>query len=466
MNLVSVIVPCYNMSAFLEETLQSVCASDYPDFEVLVIDDGSTDDSLVRARAFASRDPRVRVLTQPNSGVCAARNHAIREAKGVYILPVDADDRISPSFLSHAVAAMEANPQLKVVYCRAEFFGDRQGEWPLPPYSPELLARKNMIPATALYRRDDALTFGGYCTDELFREDWDFWLSMLEHGGEVLQLDEVGFYYRVRSGSRRTLAAQNKRKMVGALNRRHPDYFRRYLGGPLHYHRSWSRFLNFFRKEKTIGPISPIRPISPILHSGRNTLYEQDGLVIKAFAKPGFLKAIVYGLFCKSKARRSYEYAHRLLALGIATPEPVAYKEVRVCGLLRESYYVCRKSTCPHTLQGPTLPMSAMGKIGTFIARMHEAGVLHRDLSPGNILFDDNGRVEVIDLNRIRWRRRPLDFRTGCRNFERLNIGREALTLMATAYAEARGFDPEACVRYILTHRWYKHVRQGITNMQ
>ena len=462
--LISVIVPCYNMSAFLEETLRSIVASDYPHFEVLVIDDGSTDDSLAKAQAFAAHDQRVRVLTQPNSGVCVARNLGLQEARGTYVLPVDADDRISPVFLSHAVEAMETNPQLKVVYCRAEFFGDRQGEWPLPPYSPELLARKNMIPATALFRREDALAFGGYCTDELFREDWDFWLSMLEHGGEVLRLDEVGFYYRVRKGSRRTLAAQNKRRMVDALNRRHAEFLYKQLGGPLHYHRTLSKFFNAFRRESIVGEFRDWDK-GTVIHFGRNELREQDGFVIKQFAKPSFLKALIYGWFVKSKARRSYEYALHLLSLGIATPEPVAYKEVRVCGLLRESYYVSRKSSCPHSLQEPTLPMSAMEPIGRFIAKMHYAGVLHRDLSPGNILFDDNGMVEVIDLNRICWKRRPLDFRTGCQNFERLNIGREALTVMAKAYADARGFDSDACVRYILTHRWYKHVRQGVTNL-
>ncbi|MBO7546632.1 MAG: glycosyltransferase [Paludibacteraceae bacterium] len=479
--LVSIIVPCYNMSAFLEETLRSVVASDYRPLEVIVVDDGSTDDSAEVAEklmtsilsTFKGELERVSfsLLRQPNSGVSAARNNGLQQARGTYILPLDADDRIGPTFISHAVAAMENNPGLKVVYCRAEFFGERQGEWFLPDYSPALLARKNMIPATALYRRQDALNFGGYCTDEIFREDWDFWLSMLEHGGEVLRLDEVGFFYRIRTGSRRHLTRQQKHCMIDAVNRRHAEFLYKQLGGPLHYHRSWSRFLNLFRKEKVVTNDDNFQfsffhsPFEKVLHSGRNIIYEQDGLVIKQFAKPGPLKALIYGLFVKSKARRSYEYAGRLLSLGIATPEPVAYKEVRVCGLLRESYYVSRKSSCPHTLQEPTLPMSATESIGRFIAKMHEVGILHRDLSPGNILFDDNGHVEVIDLNRIAWRRRPLDFRTGCQNFERLNIGREALTAMGKAYAEARGFDSEACVHYILTHRWNKHVLRGITNL-
>lgn len=470
MNLVSVIVPCYNMSAFLEETLASVCASDYPHFEVLVIDDGSTDDSLAKAEAFASRDSRVRVIHRENGGLSAARNTGLQHAKGKYILPVDADDRISSIFISHAVDAMEHNSALKVVYCQAEFFGERNGRWKLEKYSPRLLARKNIIPATALYRREEALQIGGYCEERVFHEDWDFWLSMLSSGGEVLQLNEVGFFYRIRRGSMRHITSQQKREMVDIINRRHADFLFKQLGGPLHYHRSWSRFLNRFRSERVvINSFYPVVSLSSgaVIHSGRNTLREYNGFVIKQFAAPRFFKALLYGLFLKSKAHRSYEYAERLLEAGVHTPDPVAYKEVRVCGLLRESYYVSRKSSCPHTFNElitnpqPTI----LSSIGEFTARMHEAGALHGDYSGGNILFDDNGHVEVVDLNRIHWK--PLiDWRMGCKNFERLNINREALTVMATAYAETRHFDVDECVRYVLSHRWYKHVRQGITNLQ
>ena len=211
--LVSVIVPCYNMAAFLEETLRSIVASDYRPLEIIVIDDGSTDNSAEVAETFASsrNSPPIggvcpisfSLIRRENGGLSAARNTGLQHAQGKYILPVDADDRISPTFISHAVQAIESNPALKVVYCRAEFFGERTGEWKLKRFSPALLARKNIIPATALYRLEDARAVGGYCVEKVFHEDWDFWLSMLECGGEVLQLDEVGFFYRIRNGSMR-----------------------------------------------------------------------------------------------------------------------------------------------------------------------------------------------------------------------------------------------------------------------
>ena len=89
--LVSVIVPLYNAAPFIGEALESVIVSTYRPMEVVVVDDGSTDNSLSIAQDIAKRHPEIKGLHQPNAGVSAARNHAIREAKGTFILPLDAD---------------------------------------------------------------------------------------------------------------------------------------------------------------------------------------------------------------------------------------------------------------------------------------------------------------------------------------------------------------------------------------
>ena len=105
--MVSVIVPLYNASAYIVEALDSVLASTYRPLEIVVVDDGSKDDSLSAVQAYAKDHPEVRVLHQENAGVSAARNHGIREAKGEYILPVDADDTIGTTYIEHAVEAMQ-----------------------------------------------------------------------------------------------------------------------------------------------------------------------------------------------------------------------------------------------------------------------------------------------------------------------------------------------------------------------
>ena len=462
--IVSVIVPLYNAAPYIGETLESIVGSSYRPIEVVVVDDGSSDNSAEVAEAFARQHAEVRVLRQANAGVSAARNHAIREAKGEYILPVDADDRISADYIAHAVAAMRDD--VRVVGCRAEFFGAKQGEWRLPAYSPELLARKNMIHVSSMFRKADWERAGGFCEQDIYREDWDFWLSMMELGGTYIRLDEVGLFYRVQADSRRHTAKAQKRAIVDAVNRRHPAYMEKYLGGPLHYHRTWSRFLNRFRSVKQVGEWQQWQEGEVIFHR-RNTLRRINGAVVKQFATPSLWRGLVYGLLCKSKARRSYEYACRMEGL---TPAPIAYREVRYCGILRESAYVCRASECTHTFNEligqPDFPHreQILQAIGRFTAELHQRGIWHRDYSGGNILFNaDGSRVEVIDLNRICFRRLSRDARL--RNFERLNIDRDALRTMATAYAQAMGEDASADAEYIITHRWYKHVRQGITNL-
>ena len=101
--LVSVIVPIYNAASYLQETLDSILASTYRPVEVVMVDDGSKDNSLSIAKSYCEQHPECQVIAQENKGVSAARNTAIRAAKGTYILPVDADDKIADTLIEKAV---------------------------------------------------------------------------------------------------------------------------------------------------------------------------------------------------------------------------------------------------------------------------------------------------------------------------------------------------------------------------
>ena len=464
--LVSVIIPAYNASEYIVEALDSVLASEYRPLEVIVMEDGGQDDTLAKAQAFAEQHLEVKVYSQPNNGPSAARNNAIKQSHGIYILPVDADNIIDPRYIPEAVSVLETQPEVKVVSCRADFFGDRTGEWKFPKFSKRLLARKNMIDTCAMYRRADYDLTTGYMENCVAREDWDFWLSIFEHGGEFVRLPDIRLHYRVRAGSKRITDRLLKRQVVDAVNLRHPDYMQRYLGGPLHYHRSWSCFLNFFRCEKIVGYFRHWSE-GRIIYDKRNILRVYQDKVVKSFAVPPLWRGIIYGMFAKSKARRSYEYALRMPGL---TPSPLAYREVRVLGILRESAYVCYLAPCKYIFNDLIgnkdfrYREKILQAIGRFTATLHQHGILHRDYSGGNILFNHDGSlVQVIDLNRIRFKR--INKYERLRNFERLNIDRDALTVMVTAYAEAMHEDAEYDCQYVIAHRWYKHVKQGITHL-
>lgn len=464
--LVSVIVPLYNAAPYIEEALESIVASTYRPIEVVVLDDGSMDDGLYIAQDFAKRHTEVRVIHQKNAGVSAARNCAIREAKGEWILPVDADDKISPTYIEHAVEQIADD--VRVIGCRAEFFGAKTGEWKLPEFSYELLARKNMIHISSLFRKRDWSIVSGFCTEEIYREDWDFWISLFELGGRYVRLDEVGLYYRVLPASRRRTAKKQKHAIVDAMNLRHSYFMEKHLGGKLHYMRSWSKFLNRFRRYRQVGEFE-FWDLGYVTSQTRNIIRTSDEVVIKQFAVPSIWRGIWYGWFSKSKAQRSYEYAMRLGE--DITPSPIAYREVRVFGIMRESWYACQRALCTDSFNDlighPDFPNrdNILEEIGLFTAKLHQRGILHRDYSGGNILFNPDGtRIQIVDLNRVQFCRH-MTREQRLQNFERLNIDRRALCIMAHAYAKAMHEDPAYDAEYIITHRWYKHVKKGITNL-
>lgn len=475
--LVSVVIPVYNMEEFLEETLDSVLSSDYPNFEVIVMDDGSKDRSFEIAESYKSRYENVRVYTQVNSGVATARNHAISKAGGVYILPVDADNRISKELIHSAVDILESDPEVKVVCPRAEFFGDHSGEWVLPPFSLSLLARKNMMDTCAVYRKSEWERIGGYCAEIVAREDWEFWISMLKDGGKVVKLPEIGLFYRVREQSKRVTDRLLKKHVIDVLNRRHPDFFERELGGPLRYQRSWSRLIN--RISRIIHPrrvfvgddfqdLSSFVRVLPVhfenggtlIYEGRNKLKEFEihgrKLIVKSYQLPHLINRVVYNSFRASKARRSYQYAQMLRKAGIGSPAPVGFYSTGTWLLFGRSYFVSLKSECPYTYRN-LLEETFTGdkeKVLRAIARttaaLHENGFLHKDYSGGNILFRETDKgieVEIIDLNRMRFGK--VDIETGCKNFERLPGTHEMFVILADEYAKVRGFDADRCLELI-----------------
>lgn len=475
---VSVIIPMYNSARYVAETIHSVLASTYADIEVVCIDDGSTDNSAKIAEQIAATDNRISVLRQPNGGVCRARNAAIATSHGEYILPVDADDLLMPQFIADAVSVLNAHPDVKAVVPSAEFFGARSGRWILKPYSPRLLARKNMIPATAMFRRTDFLRTGGYCTDLKAREDWEFWISMLEGGGKVVTLPNIGLKYRIHPHSKRVADRKLKRHVVEVLNRRHPEFFEKQLGGPLRIHRSWSRVLNAIyrllhpRKVFTMPQYAHLHTFiatlptrfrfdtGHVIYSGRNELrtFHTDAgdVVVKSFCTPNVINRIAYGFLRASKAERSCCYADLLRSKGIGSPAPVGWCTER-CGLLfTRSYYASMQSALPYTyidiIKGNVDANEAdlyLHEIGRTAAMMHQAGMIHRDFSRGNILLgkgsDGKAQVEIIDLNRIRFH--EVSIAEGIANFNRLPADEHMKRIMAEGYAEVRGVSAEECLR-------------------
>lgn len=198
--LVSVVIPCFNAGETLMETLESALGSNRSIAEVIVVDDGSTDPMTLRV--LDALPAGVRLVRQHNAGLPGARNAGISHALGEFILPLDADDLIDPDYVTKAAQVLAAEESVGIVYCRAETFGEVEGEWALPDFTVERQLIENCIFSAAMFRRSDWELVGGY--DEGMRrgrEDHDFWLRLVGLGRDVHRLDECYFRYRIRASS-------------------------------------------------------------------------------------------------------------------------------------------------------------------------------------------------------------------------------------------------------------------------
>jgi len=171
-------------------------------------------------------------------------------------------------------------------------------------------------------------------------------------------------------------------------------------------------------------------------------------LNIKAFRIPNFINKIVYNFFRKSKAQRSYEYANKLIELGVGTPKPLAFFEYKSLLLFNRSYYISEQLDCDMTYRELTKDFTIpdydniLRAFARFTYSLHEKGINFLDHSPGNTLIKkigDKYEFYLVDLNRMVFG--PLDFETRIKNFSRLTIHKSMVEVMSDEYAKCSGND-------------------------
>ncbi len=199
----SVVIPCYNHGEFILQAIASVESCQAKVYEILIVNDGSTD-PLTQKVLQALSERGYSVIHQENQGLASARNHGISLAKGRYILPLDSDNKIRPNYITKAIKILDRQPEVGVVYGNFEFFGGVTGVQEVPEFDINLIVRGNYIDACAVFRKIAWQDAGGYderIPEKLGYEDWDFWLSVAEKGWQFYHIDEVLFDYRLRSNS-------------------------------------------------------------------------------------------------------------------------------------------------------------------------------------------------------------------------------------------------------------------------
>lgn len=197
-SLVSVITPCYNDGNYILDTVKSVEKSTYANIEHIIINDGSTDPYTLEV-LHRINNPRVRIIHTENQGVCKARNTAIKQSSGKYILPLDGDDLISAEYISKAVEQLERDDSVRAVACNYRFFGRISRSVKVEPYSIEKLLGHNLYVVSSFFRRTDFDNAGGFNENmNNGLEDWDFWIIIMKSGGRVVILEGEHFFYRAK----------------------------------------------------------------------------------------------------------------------------------------------------------------------------------------------------------------------------------------------------------------------------
>lgn len=200
---ISIIIPCYNSEVTLENTLLSVVEQDWEDWEVVIVNDGSTDTTEEIALKWVNRDTRFRYFSKKNEGLGKARNYGIERAKGIFILPLDSDNLVEKSFCSAALQVFKSNNKISVVHGHAEFIGEKNGIWNIKSFDLESIMIDNYIDACAIFRKSIWAEVGGYDENMPFQgfEDWEFWLAIGSRNYCFHHLDTVTFKYFVSNCS-------------------------------------------------------------------------------------------------------------------------------------------------------------------------------------------------------------------------------------------------------------------------
>lgn len=207
---ISVVLPIFNEESLLEEALESLLRQTEPDFEVIAVDDGSTDGTPALLDQFAARDGRVKPVRQPHAGIVAALNRGLAEAGGAYVARMDADDVARPHRLQRQADFLDRERGIGLISSRVEYLGDVERNaglahfvaWTNSLTSEEDISLYRFVESpvvhpSVMFRRELVKQFGGY-RDGPFPEDYELWLRWMERGVRMAKLEETLLEWRER----------------------------------------------------------------------------------------------------------------------------------------------------------------------------------------------------------------------------------------------------------------------------
>jgi len=228
LNKLSIIIPYYNLGKYIEETILSLMKIDYPEYEIIIVNDGSNEmDSILKLDEIASKY-KIKVLNKKNEGLANARNYGANMAEGEFLAFLDADDLVEPNYYSKAIKILKHYNDVAFVGCWAQYFGKSKQVWPTFNPEPPYLLVHNMINSSGLiYKKDDFLSFGLNDPEMIYgMEDYESVISMTKNGARGISIPDKLWNYRVRKDSMQQAFNLNKQLFLyERIAIKHEDFF-------------------------------------------------------------------------------------------------------------------------------------------------------------------------------------------------------------------------------------------------
>lgn len=225
--LISVVIPCYNDGDFLPETIRKLALQTHTSFEIIIVNDGSTDSNTLQLLEQLATQSNITVLHKENGRMSSARNFGVQHAKGTYIAALDADDYFDPSFFSKAVAILEKEQNTAVVTSYIKYFGNKTGYSKPRGGNAFNFLFSNQCPACAMVRKEVWDQVGGY--DESMKlgyEDWEFYIRITKLNWEVHLIPEFLLYYRQTNKSTlQNHTHPNRAAIIQYILEKHKDWY-------------------------------------------------------------------------------------------------------------------------------------------------------------------------------------------------------------------------------------------------
>ncbi len=225
--LISVVIPCFNDGAYLPETISKLAFQTNQLFEIIIVNDGSTDNNTLKVLEQLAKQTNITVLHKENGRMSSARNYGVKQAKGKFIAALDADDYFDPSFFSKALTIMELEPTTAVVTSYIKYFGNKTGNSKPRGGNAFNFLFSNQCPACAMVRKEVWDQVGGY--DESMKlgyEDWEFYIRITKLHLEVHVIPEYLLCYRqTEKSTLKNHTHPNRASIIKYILEKHKDWY-------------------------------------------------------------------------------------------------------------------------------------------------------------------------------------------------------------------------------------------------